>query len=131
MYFLVFLLILAIDLTTKYIVRLFGGFYICNQGISWGLLLPKSFFWIFWLISAIVILTLFFKSEKGAKISLVIILGGSMANVLERLWRGCVSDFLTFPIISFPAFNVADVAITIGALMFLYCTFTQKGLNCV
>lgn len=126
MYFIVFLLILAIDLTTKYIVRLYGGFYICNQGISWGLILPSALFWLFWLISAIIILTLFLKSEKKSKISLIIILGGSMANILERLWCGCVSDFLTFPIISFPAFNIADIAITIGALMFLYYTFTQK-----
>ena len=126
MYFLVLLLILAIDFATKYIIRLYGGFYICNQGISWGLLLPKPLFWTFWLISAIIILTLFFRSEKRAKISLIIILGGSMANVLERVWHGCVSDFLTFPIISFPSFNMADITITLGALMFLYYTFSPK-----
>ena len=81
----IFLLILAIDLATKYFIRLFGGFYICNKGISWGIILPESFFWIFWLISATIILLLFFKTEKMAKTSLVFILGGSMANIIERL----------------------------------------------
>ena len=127
----IFLLILAIDLATKYFIRLFGGFYICNKGISWGIILPESFFWIFWLISATIILLLFFKTEKMAKTSLVFILGGSVANIIERLWNGCVSDFLTFPLISFPAFNVADIAITIGSLIFLYFIFFQKRPSCV
>ena len=50
--------------------------------------------------------------------SLASILGGAVGNVIDRVWHGYVVDFLDFYWGSyhFPAFNVADAAITVGAV---------------
>lgn len=53
--------------------------------------------------------------------ALALILGGAVGNVIDRLLYGHVIDFLDFHLRSwhFPAFNVADSAITIGAALFV------------
>lgn len=54
--------------------------------------------------------------------ALALILGGAVGNVIDRLWHGHVIDFLDFhwrAIGHFPAFNVADTAICIGAALFI------------
>lgn len=43
------------------------------------------------------------------------LIGGSVGNLIDRLSRGAVTDFLALP--HFPRFNVADIAITIGAAL--------------
>jgi signal peptidase II len=49
--------------------------------------------------------------------ALALVLGGALGNVVDRLWHGYVIDFLHFHwgAAYFPAFNVADSAITVGA----------------
>ncbi len=64
----------------------------------------------------------FAKDEKVIeKLSLMIILGGALGNFYDRLVLGYVIDFLDFHWSGthFPAFNVADMAITIGAVLFI------------
>jgi len=64
----------------------------------------------------------FAKDEKVMeKFSLMIILGGALGNFYDRLVLGYVIDFLDFHWsgIHFPAFNIADMAITIGAVLFI------------
>mgnify|MGYP005650403555 FL=1 len=53
--------------------------------------------------------------------SLIIILGGALGNFYDRLILGYVIDFLDFHWsgVHFPAFNIADTAITIGAILFI------------
>ena len=54
-------------------------------------------------------------------LSLIIILGGALGNFYDRLILGYVIDFLDFHWsgVHFPAFNIADTAITIGAILFI------------
>ena len=49
---------------------------------------------------------------------MAVILGGAIGNVIDRMMHGYVVDFLDFHLAGrhFPAFNVADSAITIGAI---------------
>ena len=56
--------------------------------------------------------------QKLFSFSLASILGGAVGNVIDRVWHGYVVDFLDFYWGSyhFPAFNVADAAITVGAV---------------
>ena len=64
----------------------------------------------------------FAKDEKVMeKLSLMIILGGALGNFYDRLVLGYVIDFLDFHWsgIHFPAFNIADMAITIVAVLFI------------
>lgn len=53
--------------------------------------------------------------------ALSLILGGALGNVIDRLWHGYVVDFLQFHLGGwyFPSFNVADSAITLGALLLI------------
>lgn len=82
--------------------------------------------WQRWFFTGIgVIATLFIlwmlKSHSGQKLfsfALACILGGAVGNVIDRMLHGYVVDFLDFYWRSshFPAFNIADAAITIGAI---------------
>jgi signal peptidase II len=49
-----------------------------------------------------------------------LLLGGALGNVIDRIRDGAVTDFIKLP--AWPAFNVADIAITFGVLVLLYVT---------
>ncbi|MFI4940038.1 MAG: signal peptidase II [Burkholderiales bacterium] len=64
------------------------------------------------------------KRNAGKRLfcwALALILGGALGNVIDRLMIGKVIDFLSFHLgtWSFPAFNLADSAITLGAILFI------------
>jgi len=65
--------------------------------------------------------------EKGLAIALALILGGALGNLIDRLMLGHVVDFLLFYWNGnyFPAFNVADSAISLGAVIILYDAFQE------
>lgn len=61
------------------------------------------------------------REEKLVAASLSLILGGAVGNLIDRLWHGHVIDFLDFYYgrYHWPAFNIADSAITIGAILLI------------
>lgn len=60
-------------------------------------------------------------SARSLRVALSLIMGGALGNVWDRIVRGAVTDFLEFYAGSYhwPAFNVADIAITTGAALVL------------
>ena len=54
------------------------------------------------------------------------ILGGTIGNGIDRIFRGFVIDFINLNIISFPVFNLADISINIGFIFLLY-SFLKKS----
>lgn len=68
------------------------------------------------------------KTNIVLSISYALILGGAIGNVIDRVAYGYVVDFLHFYYQTwhFPAFNVADSAICLGAFLLLYDAFTSK-----
>ena len=69
--------------------------------------------------------------ERGERVSaagLALILGGAAANVIDRLFRGHVVDFLDvyYNGYHWPTFNVADACITVGALLIVYAAVATK-----
>ena len=67
--------------------------------------------------------------NKMLAASLSLVLGGAIGNVFDRVWHGYVIDFISFHWNDayFPAFNIADSAITVGAvLLILDALFEQK-----
>ena len=66
-----------------------------------------------------------YKKNMLIVIGLPLILGGAIGNLYDRISYGYVIDFIYFHIAEFywPAFNVADSAISIGVLLFLYGSF--------
>ena len=69
-----------------------------------------------------------YKHEKLFCMSLSLILGGALGNLYDRITLGHVVDFLDFYIGNYhwPAFNIADSAIFIGAVLMIYESFRNK-----
>ena len=101
-----------------------------NAGIAFGLLSESASRWISFLLelsSAVVILLLvwlLFTGHAGrheSQAGIALIAGGAAGNLLDRLLHGGVTDFLELRAGAFrwPAFNLADSAITIGAVLII------------
>jgi len=65
------------------------------------------------------------RSERLLSIALVLILGGAIGNLIDRLLLGHVVDFISlhWQHHYYPAFNIADSAITLGAVLLLWESF--------
>ena len=154
----IFIFILALDLLTKnFIIKLIPnegdaikvipGFinfvYVKNTGAAWGILAGRP---IFLIIISIIILGLYLafyiirnkkhKCETSLvfSISVGLIAGGCLGNLVDRIVFGYVRDFINFEFISFPVFNFADISLTFGIiLMIIYFFFIyskeEKKLN--
>jgi len=59
------------------------------------------------------------RGRRLGLMSLSMIAAGALGNVVDRIGAGQVRDFLNFYIIHYPVFNVADVLITVGALLLI------------
>jgi len=58
--------------------------------------------------------------------SYTLILGGTIGNGIDRIFKGFVVDFINLNIINFPVFNIADISINIGFIFLLYNIFKNK-----
>lgn len=59
--------------------------------------------------------------------SLTLLFAGALGNAIDRIFRGFVVDFISTSFMTFPVFNVADIAITCGAaLLIVYLLFFDK-----
>jgi len=54
------------------------------------------------------------------------ILGGTIGNGIDRIFKGFVIDFINLNIINFPVFNIADISINVGFIFLLYRIFRNK-----
>ena len=55
-----------------------------------------------------------------------LILGGTIGNGIDRIYKGFVVDFINLNIINFPVFNIADISINIGFIILLYIIFKNN-----
>ncbi|MBM4332431.1 MAG: signal peptidase II [Deltaproteobacteria bacterium] len=113
--------------------------YLRNTGAAFGFLagerssLRIAFFI---LVSAVAIGCIFYllknlrASQKTLAISLSLVLGGAIGNLIDRLRLGEVIDFLDFHwyALHWPAFNIADSAITIGVAMLFWQMIRKRSL---
>ncbi len=106
-----------------------------NRGVSFGMFNDNSEFnaWIFSGLSLVVVAFLVIwlhrVDSNWTAFALGLVIGGALGNVADRLHQGAVTDFLDFYIGSYhwPAFNTADISITIGAIMLVLETlFTDE-----
>ena len=79
-------------------------------------------------ISVVLVVWLSKVIYKYMSIALGLVIGGALGNTIDRLINGAVADFLDFYIAGYhwPAFNVADSCITIGALILIFDEFIWK-----
>jgi signal peptidase II len=109
---------------------------IWNEGIAFGLLSfnDKIIYNLLTFIIFIIILIIFFmvlKSYGLKKYSLLMILGGALGNVYDRIFYGAVPDFIDFHIGNFHwfIFNVADIFITLGVIFMIIIEITGNNNN--
>ena len=70
-----------------------------------------------------------FKATVALNLSLSLVAGGAIGNLVDRLSQGYVVDFILFHIGQwyYPAFNIADACITIGLILFLIENYRSKN----
>jgi len=104
-----------------------------NQGAAFSFLASASgwqrgFFIVIAFVAIVVIVVLLARhaGEKLFCLSLALILGGATGNVIDRILLGYVVDFLDFHVAGWhwPAFNLADSAITVGAVLLVADSFS-------
>lgn len=122
--------LLVVNLLTKtdsitIIKNFFYLTYINNDGAAFSILVGKRIFLILVAIIVIIMLIHYIKKNniqnKLEIVSLALIIGGSLGNLMDRVVRGYVIDFLDFKIFNynFPIFNLADTFIVIGVILLL------------
>ena len=111
-------------------------YLIWNEGIAFGLFSfnEKIFYNILTIIILIIILIIFImtiKSDGLKKYSLLMILGGALGNVFDRLYYKAVPDFIDFHIGDFHwfIFNFADVFITLGVFFMILLEIVDNNKN--
>ncbi len=144
--------ILALDIGTKHLAQVFLSriqsltiipnffhlTYIENRGAAFGILAEtnarfRTPFFITISVLAIIFITVFYRKMEGdgwTHLALLFILAGALGNLIDRVCLGWVIDFLDFHWYQYhwPAFNVADMAICIGAgILIIDMLFSKKG----
>jgi signal peptidase II len=115
-----------------YVLPFFNIVYAKNLGVSFSFLSNKHSFgpWLLAFISFILVITLVAYARKitnkNQKRSIMLIISGALANIIDRFLYGGVIDFLDFYYNRWhwPAFNIADTAIVLGVVLYIF--FDQK-----
>ena len=108
-----------------------------NTGISYGLFSGGGDFqkWILISLSILIIIFLlsFIRNESSilSKLSISFIIGGALGNVLDRFTYGAVVDFISLHARGFSwyIFNIADMFIVIGVILFILSQFILSKKN--
>ena len=99
--------------------------YVENTGMAFGML--KDHRWVFMVFSTIAIVGLliylfrFRPENRWMQISMAMIIGGGIGNMIDRILLGYVVDFIDFTLIDFAVFNVADSFVCVGAGIMILC----------
>jgi signal peptidase II len=149
-WYLVAVLVLVLDLWTKslasslldyglprVITPYFNLTLLHNRGAAFSLL-SEAGGWQYWLLAGIalivsgVLLVWLYRLPHSARLrglGLALVLGGAVGNLLDRLRFGHVVDFIQvhYQDLYWPAFNIADSAITVGAALLILEAFRGEG----
>ena len=125
------------SLVDIYVNSYLNFYLIWNKGVAFGLFSFDEHY-IYKLVSLIIatiiiVITILIRKSKGIKkYSLLMVLGGALGNLYDRIYYTAVPDFIDFHIgeIHWFIFNVADIFITLGVLsLILLELFNKKNEN--
>ncbi len=135
--FLAVIVLTAIDLITKSIAaeRLTDGpfvvipgvfefRYLENRGAAFSMLQNQRWFFILITVIFIAAATWFYcripltRRMRLLRLITIAIIAGALGNLVDRVLLGYVRDFFYFSLIDFPIFNVADIYVTVSAVLF-------------
>ena len=107
-----------------------------NEGAAFSFLSDAGGWqrWFFSILASVVSVAIFIwikkltPQEKGMAISLSLILGGAIGNLIDRVRFGYVVDFIDvyYNTYHWPAFNIADSAIFVGAIIMIIFSFREE-----
>ena len=134
--------IVLIDQFTKYLMLynkklfinkdflLFKLDFVKNYGAAFNIFSgSRVFLSLISIIFSILLIYLIVRKKNFKPIDLYsysFILGGTIGNGIDRIYRGFVVDFINLNIINFPVFNIADMSINIGFIILLYKIFKNN-----
>lgn len=144
-YYILAAFIIAIDQISKWLIitnmtigqsipvipNIFYITSIRNTGAAWSILEGKRVF--FYIITVIVAIIVIYYLQKAGRhhpllgTALGLVLGGSLGNFIDRVFRGRVVDFLHVYIgnYSYPIFNIADSSLVIGVILILIYIYLE------
>jgi len=134
--------IVLIDQFTKYLMLfnkklfinkdflLFKIDFVKNYGAAFNIFSgSRVFLSLISIFFSILLIYLIFRKNTLNSIDLYsysFILGGTIGNGIDRIFKGFVVDFINLNIINFPVFNIADISISIGFILLLYKIFQNN-----
>lgn len=126
-----------LEFAKEYVIipKFFSFYYVENEGAAFSSFTGQTIFLILIsLVCLVVILNLIQKEKnqlKIIKLSLGILLGGMVGNLIDRIIFQRVTDFLSFNIFGykFPVFNIADIGITCGVALYLVFSIINDRKN--
>lgn len=110
------------DIDTIEIIRgVFNLTYVENRGAAFGILQNQRWFFITLTIFICIGIVYFLLTQSNInlilRISLAMVLGGAIGNLIDRIRYGYVVDMFHFTLIDFPVFNVADCFVVMGTIL--------------
>ena len=134
--------IVLIDQSTKYLMfnnhklfinkdfLLFRLDFVKNYGAAFNIFSgSRIFLSLISIFFSIILIYLIFRKNNLNTFDLYsysFILGGTIGNGIDRIYKGFVIDFINLNIINFPVFNIADISINIGFIFLLYNIFKNN-----
>ena len=99
--------------------------YIENRGAAFGIMQGRQ--WLLIVISAVMIavaVEFYIRRIRDIqyrylRVLIVFLVAGALGNMIDRIMLGYVRDFIYFKLIDFPVFNVADIYVTVSAVLIL------------
>lgn len=104
--------------------------YLENRGAAFGSFDGKRLFLILLTVALTILIAYRLvcipedKKYRGMKICLMAIISGALGNLVDRIFRGYVVDFIYFVPINFPKFNIADSYIVVALVLLMLLLFT-------
>ena len=145
--FLAMAILIVFDQITKYLAivflkgidafpvirNVFEFVYVENRGAAFGMMQNSTIlFLVIGIVVLLVIAFFYIKMPKTKKFNvlraiLIVIASGAVGNMIDRIARHYVVDFIYFKPIDFPVFNVADIYVSLGAIaLVIYVLFFLK-----
>lgn len=107
--------------------------YVENRGAAFSFLAQYNSRWLFAALAVVVSGVMLFALHKKwvqtalGRWALYLVIAGALGNGIDRFIRGFVVDMFDFRLINFAVFNVADIFITVGGVLFvIYILFQHK-----
>ena len=134
--------VVLIDQFTKYLIYhnykvlvntnfiLFKLDFVRNFGAAFNLFSgSRIFLSLISIIFSLILIIIILRKQTANSFQLYsysFILGGTIGNGIDRVFKGFVIDFINLNIINFPVFNIADISINIGFIFLLYSAFKSN-----